>query len=85
MRLCALCSRPKYNRAQACRGEPRNCLARYAPLVPEDAREGVKAMIDGAMRRLSFDDVRDEAPEVDDLLDWRALVAGSAARAKAAR
>jgi len=56
-------------------------LARYAPLVPEDAREGVKAMVDGAMRQLEFDDLRDEAPEVD-LLAWRALVDGTRSAGK---
>ena len=85
MRLSALCSRPKCNRAQRCRGEPRDCLMRYAPLVPEEAREGAKAMVDGAMRRLAFDELRDEAPEVDDLIAWRDLVDSCAARARAAR
>jgi hypothetical protein len=73
MRLPALCARAKCHRAGWCRGDPRRCLARYAPLVPEDAREGAKALLDGRMRRLSFDEVRDDNAAVNDLLAWREL------------
>jgi hypothetical protein len=74
MCLSALCARAKCRRAGRCRGEPRACLARCAPLVPEDAREGVKAMIEGRERGLTFDDLREEEPAVDDLLAWQSLV-----------
>ncbi len=80
MCLPALCSRAKCRRAQWCRGEPRDCLARYAPLVPEDAREGAKAMIDGRQRGLSFDEAREEFAEIDDLIAWQGLVNSCAAR-----
>jgi hypothetical protein len=34
---------------------------------------------------LSFDELRDEAPEVDDLIEWQELVQTSAARGKEMR
>jgi hypothetical protein len=80
--LPALCAQAKCRRAQWCRGEPRVCLARYAPLVPEDAREGAKAMIDGCSRGLSFDEAREEFDEIDDLLAWRERVDSCAARSR---
>lgn len=80
MGLSHLCTRAKCRRAHACCGEPRICLARYAPLVPEDAREGAKAMLDGRERGLSFDDARKEFAEIDDLLAWQQLVQTCAAR-----
>ena len=84
MRLPELCARPKCRCAHACRGEPRDCLARYAPLVPEAARDGVQTMLDGLAYRLSFDELRDQAPEIDDLIEWTRLVEACAARAKGA-
>ena len=80
MSVPKLCARAKCRRAQWCRGEPRICLARYAPLVPEDAREGVKAMIEGRERGLSFDEAREAFVEIEDLFAWQALVDSSAAR-----
>ena len=85
LRLCHLCARPACRRAQACRGEPRECLARYAPLVPEEARDGAQAMMESKDIGLSFDELRDEAPEVDDLIEWQELVQTSAARGKEMR
>jgi hypothetical protein len=82
MCLPALCARPACRRARACRGEPRRCLKRYAPLVPEDAREGLKAMIAGREQGLSFDGARDQHAEIDDLLAWRELVHRCAARSR---
>jgi hypothetical protein len=80
MCLWGLCAKPACRRARKCRGEPRDCLARYAPLVPEEAREGIKAMIEGRRDNLSFDEVRDMADgEVDAAIEWMALVAQSAA------
>lgn len=56
-------------RTYFCRGEPRDCLARCAPLVPQDARDGVKAMFDGWWRALPFDDLLDQAEEELEALD----------------
>jgi hypothetical protein len=76
--LHGLCSRPACRRRRACSGEPRDCLSRYAPLVPEDAREGAKAMIAAKWRDRSFEELIDEAPdEVMALADWANAVARS--------
>ena len=78
--LCihGLCGRRACRRARACRGEPRDCLHRYAPLVPEEAREGAKAMAWAGRRGLSFDDLLDDArDEVLALADWARGVAAS--------
>ena len=71
MCLGGLCARTKSRRAMACRGEPRECLSRYAPPVPEEARDGVKAMIDGMMRGVAFDTMREECEdEIEGLGEW---------------
>jgi hypothetical protein len=44
-----LCDAARCRRARACRGAPRRCLARHAPLVPEEARAFVVRMF--AMRQ----------------------------------
>ena len=73
--LWGLCAKPACRRAQRCKRDPRDCLARYAPLVPEDAREGVKAMLEGRSLGLSYDEVREDAPaEVAAVEDWIARV-----------
>jgi hypothetical protein len=82
LRLPHMCARATCHRAQWCRGDPRICLARYAPLVPQDAREGAKAMVDGQSRGLDFDAAREEFAEIDDLLAWHALVKSCAARGR---
>jgi hypothetical protein len=75
MCLGGLCARAKCRRAMACRGEPRECLSRYAPLVPEDAREGVKAMLDGMMRGIAFGVMHQECEEeIEALGEWMELV-----------
>jgi hypothetical protein len=74
MCLPHLCGQAKCRRAQWCRGEPRKCLMRYAPLVPEDAREGAKAMLDGQWDGLTFDEARRTYAEIDDLVAWQGLV-----------
>jgi len=75
MNLWGLCAKSACRRARACRGEPRDCLRRYAPLVPEEAREGVKALLEGQINALDFDTVREEHPdEVEAAIEWRQLV-----------
>jgi hypothetical protein len=66
--LHGLCAR------RACRGESRACLARYAPLVPEEAREGAKEMIAAKSQGLSFDDARED---VAALAAWAGAVDAS--------
>jgi hypothetical protein len=81
LRLHGLCGRTACRRARSCHGEPRDCLGRYAPLVPADAREGAKAMIEGQSRGLSFDELIDEArDEVMALAAWAEAVAASRRR-----
>ena len=76
MYLFGLCQRRDCRRARDCHGDPRDCLTRYAPLVPEAAREGVKTMLDGQHDGLAFDDVREGAEdEIDALMASRATVA----------
>ena len=78
--LWGLCGRPACRRARQCKCEPRDCLARYAPLAPELARDGVKVLLDALPYRIDYDDLREDAPdEVTALEQWRARVAQSAA------
>src|SRR3954471_22849472 len=73
--LYGLCGRAACRRACRCRGEPQDCLARYAPLVPEEARDGAKAMIDGLMRGVDFDTMREECKyEIEALGEWTELM-----------
>jgi hypothetical protein len=75
--LYGLCTRPACRRVRACRGEPRDCLSRYAPLVPQDARDGAKTMLDGWLQNLSFDELieNEEArEEVAALGEWTRAV-----------
>ena len=67
-------ARPTCRRAHACRGEPRACLARYWPLVPRDARNGVKAMLDALDRGLDFETLQRESGAIDRLIEWMDLV-----------
>lgn len=79
MRLWGLCARPACRRAAACRGEPRDCLARYAPLVPEEARDGVRAMASGQWRGLSFEALCEESEdELEAMSEWQQRVEASA-------
>ena len=76
--LHGLCGRRACRRARSCRGEPRACLSRYAPLVPEDAREGAQAMVAGRQQGFSFDELMDDARrEVLALVAWTDAVTAS--------
>jgi hypothetical protein len=71
-------------RACRCRGEPRDCLARYAPLVPEATRDGVQAMIEGRRLDLDFDALRAEAPDaIAAVIEWSEQMRRSAAASRA--
>jgi hypothetical protein len=79
--LWGLCANAACRRARKCKREPRDCLARTIPLVPEEARDGVAALLDRLRLQLSHDEVRDDAPaDLAALEEWRALVEQSAAR-----
>jgi hypothetical protein len=78
LHLHGLCGRRACRRARSCRGEPRGCLTRYAPLVPEDARDGAQAMVEGWQQGFSFDELMDDARhEVLALVAWADAVAAS--------
>jgi hypothetical protein len=73
--LHGLCGRAACRRAHACRGEPLDCVTRYAQLVPEEAREGAKALVDGQFDGLDFDTIYDDAhDEITALAEWGALI-----------
>ena len=75
LRLDGLCARRACRRARTCRGQPRDCLARYAPLVPQEVHDGVMAMLEGRRLGLSFDQAREQWPdETDAILEWRQLI-----------
>ena len=75
LNLYGLCGRPTCRRARACRGDAQDCLARYAPLVPEEAREGAKMLVDGLYSGATFDELFEEAQEeIEALAEWTALV-----------
>ena len=71
--LWGLCSNAACRRAHECRGNPHDCVARYAPLVPEEVHEGVRIMAE--YHGLSFDELRADYPlEMDAVRDWSDLV-----------
>jgi len=77
--LWGLCTDAACRRAQECRGDPHRCMRRALPLLPEEVREGLRAMADGHERRLSFDALREEYPEeIDAVCDWAGRVLASA-------
>lgn len=78
--LWCLCANPACRRAQCCKRDARECVARYAPLVPEDARFGATLMHEGRRYGLSYDEVRNDAQdEVAAVENWIAR-ANAAAR-----
>jgi hypothetical protein len=84
--LWGVCTHRACRRARACRGNPRDCLPRYSPLVPEDARAGADAMAEGWRFDLSFEEVLEEAPDEVKALDaWGRAVIASANRPRVRR
>ena len=77
--LWSLCAKPACRRARACQRDPHDCLARYAALVPQAARDGVKAMLEGQRYGLSYDELREDAPdEIAALESWIAQTEAAA-------
>jgi hypothetical protein len=73
--LWALCGKPACRRARQCRRDPNDCIARYAPLVPEEARCGVLALIEAGRCGISDEQMRADAPaEIAALESWIAQV-----------
>jgi hypothetical protein len=61
VKLWGLCRTRACRRAGACHGDPHECLARYAPLLPDDVRAGAAAMIEGWRLGLDFDELCEDA------------------------
>ncbi len=79
--LWGLCAKAACRRGRACKHDPRQCLKRCAPLVPEDARDGVKAMLEGLRAGVSYDELREDLPdEVAAAEAWIARVDSAAGK-----
>src|SRR5262245_12853747 len=63
MALPGLCAHAACRRAGDCHGEPRDCLSRYAPLVPEEARDGMQALVEAKFDNIAFEQLMEEAPD----------------------
>jgi hypothetical protein len=81
-----LCGRAECRRARTCRGTPEDCLGRCMPLVPEDARMWVVALMQGKELGETFEQAQAAMPpELNEAFDaWRAAVLGNG-RASAPR
>lgn len=78
LHLWALCGKPACRRARTCRRNPEQCTARYAPLVPEEARLGALAFDHGFKDGAPAEAVRFHAhAETAALAAWTARVASS--------
>jgi len=77
--LWGFCHNPACRRARTCKRDPRFCLRRYGPLLPDEVRDGLKLMVEGRHSRKSYDDLFGEAPEeIAAVEDWVARVEASA-------
>jgi|SRR5215831_10436444 len=73
--LWHLCSNVACTRARQCKRDPRFCMRRYAPLLPDEVRDGIKLMVEGKQRGVSYEDLRAEAPiEIGAVEGWIARV-----------
>jgi hypothetical protein len=73
--LWGLCGKAACRRAKQCKRKADDCLGRYAPLVPEEARFGAAAMLMGKRDGVSYDEVRRHAPaEIAAIESWIGLV-----------
>jgi hypothetical protein len=74
--LWALCGKPACRRTRRCRRDPEVCVARYSPLVPEEARLGALMFYYGLGHGASPEEVRFGSPGETAALDaWTARVA----------
>jgi hypothetical protein len=73
--LWGLCATASCRRAKSCKGKPADCVTRYSPLVPEDARYGVLAIACAADDGISNEEMRAAAAtELAALEAWVARV-----------
>jgi hypothetical protein len=76
--LWSFCRNPACSRARQCKRDPRFCLRRYAPLLPDEVRDGIKLMLEGQRSGKSYDDLAEEAPDlIAAVEDWIARVDAS--------
>ena len=76
--LWALCGKPACRRARACKRDPRSCARRYGALVPEAARHGMLAMLQGVQAGAGLDELRACFPDDLAALEaWRAQIAAA--------
>ena len=74
MHLFGLCRYKRCYRDRTCLHDPRECVARYAPLAPQGARDFMRAMLDGRMKGLDFDRMKQgHEDEMEELTYWRAF------------
>jgi hypothetical protein len=73
--LPLLCRSAACHRRRQCRGQPRDCLARFTPLVPEEARDWMKAALEGLRQHRPFEEVCENYPdELAAFAEWRRAV-----------
>ncbi len=59
-------------RAQKCRGNPHECVGRFANLMPEEAYDWIEATLRGYREGLTFDQLAEEYPdELVAIAEWR--------------
>ena len=78
MNLWVFCRNTRCYRVRDCRGDANGCIERYAPLVPEDVRDGARLLLcdddnSGALGSVE-DVILDDAQAAEALADWDALV-----------
>jgi hypothetical protein len=70
-----LCVRTDCRRARACSADPNICMSRLGPLVSEDVRKGVDALVWGHVDGFTYDQVRARMPfEVGAFEEWNAKI-----------
>jgi hypothetical protein len=70
-----LCVRTACRRAHACSADPNICMSRLGPLVSEDVRRGVDALVWGHVDGFTYDQVRARMPfEVGAFEEWNAKI-----------
>jgi hypothetical protein len=74
--LFGLCRYRRCFRNSACLHDPRECVARYAPLAPQGARDFMRALLDNGAR--NEDDIErlnlGDEDGVEEFMYWRTLV-----------
>ena len=81
MCLWGSCGETACRRAHACKHDPRECLPRYAPLVPYEVRDGAATLLEGIRADIDYDQLRDQAcDQFEEVEEWRARIARATRR-----